>query len=92
MDDLLRNECDNDSIAIVPIGSDRVEEWRANASPGGGGLVGRIGFSAKPGSTCLVPGRGGRLACVLAGVGAGDDPWALAHVPEPFRPAPITST
>ena len=82
MDDLLRNECDNDSIAIVPIGSDRVEEWRANASPEGAAWVGRTGFSAKPGSTCLVPGRGGRLACVLAGVGAGDDPWALAHVPE----------
>ena len=82
MDDLLRNERDNDSIAVVPIGADRVEEWRADAPPEAATWVGRTGFSAAPGSTCLVPGRGGRLACVLAGVGAGDDPWALAHVPE----------
>ena len=82
MNDLLRNERDADSIAIVPIGADRLEEWRANAVPEASAWVGRTGFSAKPGSTCLVPGRGGRLASVLAGVDAGDDPWALAHVPE----------
>ena len=82
MDDLLRNERDDDSIAIVPIGSDRMEEWRANALPEASAWAGRIGFSASPGSTCLVPGRGGKLASVLAGVDARDDPWALAHVPD----------
>ena len=81
MDDLLRNERDVDSIAIVPIGSERVEEWRANAAPEASAWVGRTGFTARPGSTCLVPGRGGKLAGVLVGVGAFDDPWALAHVP-----------
>ena len=81
MDDLLRNERDADSIAIVPIGSERVEEWRASAAPEASAWVGRTGFTAGPGSTCLVPGRGGKLAGVLAGVDAFDDPWALAHVP-----------
>ena len=82
MDDLLRNECDADSIAIVPIGADRLEDWRANAGPEASAWVSRTGFSAKPGSTCLVPGRGGKLASVLAGVDARDDPWALASVPD----------
>ena len=82
MDDLLRNERDADSIAIVPIGSSRIEEWRANAAPEASAWVGRSGFTARPGSTCLVPGRGGKLASVLVGVDAYDDPWALAHVPD----------
>ena len=33
MDDLLRNERDADSIAIVPIGAERLEDWRASAAP-----------------------------------------------------------
>ena len=82
MDDLLRNERDGDSIAIVPIGADRLEDWRANAVPEASAWVGRTGFSAKPDSTCLVPGRGGKLASVLVGVDARDDPWALARVPD----------
>jgi len=82
MDDLLRNERDADSITIVPIGSERVEEWRANAAPEASAWIGHIGFTARPGSTCLVPGRGGKLAGVLVGVDAFDDPWALAHVPD----------
>ena len=82
MDDLLRNERDADSIAIVPIGADRLEDWRANAAPEASAWVGRTGCSAKPGSTCLVPGRGGTLACVLVGVDTRDDPWALARVPD----------
>ena len=82
MDDLLRNERDADSIAIVPIGAERLEDWRASAAPEASAWVGSTGFSARPGSTCLVPGRRGKLASVLAGVGAGDDPWALSGVPD----------
>ena len=83
MDDLLRNERGGDSIAIVPIGPDRLEEWRASAPPEASAWAGRIGFTARPGSTCLVPGPGGRLACVLAGTDdRPGDPWALAHVPD----------
>ena len=82
MDDLLRDRRDGDSIAIVPIGPDRLEAWRASAPPEASLWVGRTGFSALPGSICLVPSHGGRLACVLAGIERHDDPWALAHVPE----------
>ena len=82
MDDLLRNEPDTDSIAVVPIGADRLEDWRANAAPEASAWVGSTGFSAKPGSTCLVPSRGGKLASVLVGIHVGDDPWALAGVPD----------
>ena len=82
MDDLLRNERDADSIAIVPIEAHRLEDWRANAAPEASAWVASTGFTATPDSTCLVPGRRGRLACVLVGVAAGDDPWALAGVPD----------
>ncbi len=82
MDDLLCNERDADSIAIVPVEADRLATWRANAAPEASAWVGNTGFAAEPGATCLVPGRRGRLASVLVGVEAGDDPWALAGVPE----------
>ena len=82
MDDLLRNEREADSIAVVPIGADRLDDWRESAMPQAAAWVGSTGFSAKPGSTCLVPGRRGRLASVLVGVDAPDDPWALAGVPD----------
>ena len=82
MDDLLRSERDADSIAIVPVEADRLEDWRAKAAPEASAWVSNTGFSAKLGSTCLVPGRRGRLASVLVGVDPGDDPWALASVPD----------
>ena len=82
MDDLLRNERDGGSIPVVPITPDRLEEWRASAPPEASAWVGRTGFAAGPGSTCLVPGPGGRLACVLAGISRPGGPWALAHVPD----------
>ena len=82
MDDLLCNEREADSIAVVPIDPARLEDWRAHAMPEAAAWVGSTGFSAKPGSTCLMPGRRGKLASVLAGAGATDDPWALAGVPD----------
>ena len=89
MDDLLRNERD-----------DRLDRRhsRRNRSdarigartpvPEASAWIGSTGFSAKPGSTCLVPGRRGKLASVLVGVGAGDDPWALAGVPDAVPAGP----
>ena len=82
MDDLLRNERDADSIPVIPIGADRLEDWRANAMPEASAWVASTGFSAGPGTTCLVPGRRGKLASVLVGVGATYDPWVLAGVPD----------
>ena len=86
MDDLLCNEREADSIAVVPISADRLEDWRANAMPEASVWVGSTGFSARPGTTCLVPGRRGKLASVLVGVDATDDPWALARVPDVVPP------
>ena len=62
MDDLLRNEWNDDSIPVIPIESDRTGDWRESAQPEAAAWVGRTGFTAAPGSICLVPGRGGRLA------------------------------
>ena len=69
MDDLLRNERDDDSIAIVPIGSDRMEEWHANALPEASAWAGRTGFSASPGSTVIRSSRNA-LTCRLAASGS----------------------
>ena len=82
MDDLLRNEREPDSTPIVPIGADRLEDWHTNAAPEAAAWVASTGFAATPGSIRLVPGRGGKLAGVLVGIDTGDDPWALAGVPE----------
>ena len=82
MEDLLRSERVTDSIAVVPIETHRLDDWNENAPPQASAWVGSTGFSARAGSTCLVPDRRGRLASVLAGVEAGDDPWALAGVPD----------
>ena len=81
MDDLLRSEWNDDSIPVIPIESERIGDWRAGALPEAAAWVGRTGFTAAPGSICLVPGRGGRLAGVLVGIDSHDDPWTLAHVP-----------
>ena len=81
MDDLLRNEWNDDSTPVIPIESGRMGDWRASARPEAAAWVGRTGFTAAPGSVCLVPGRGGRLAGVLVGIDSHDDPWTLAHVP-----------
>ena len=86
MDDLLRNEWNEDSIPVIPIEPGRIGDWRASAPPEGAAWVGRTGFTAAPGSICLVPGRGGRLASVLVGIGTHDDPWTLAHVPGALPP------
>ena len=86
MDDLLRNEWNEDSIPVIPIEPGRTGDWRASAPPEGAAWVGRTGFTATPGSICLVPGRGGRLASVLVGIGTHDDPWTLAHVPGALPP------
>ena len=86
MDDLLRSEWDDDSIPVIPIESGRIGDWRASALPEAAAWVGRTGFTAAPGSICLVPGRGGRLAGVLVGVDIHDDPWTLAHVPGALPP------
>lgn len=39
------------------------------------------GFRAEPGSWCALPDAKGGIARVVAGVGAGDDPWLLAALP-----------
>ena len=86
MDDLLRNERDDDSIPLIPIESDRMGDWRTSALPEAAAWVSRTDFTGAPGSICLVPGRGGRLASVLVGVDTHNDPWTLAHVPGALPP------
>ena len=86
MDDLLRNEWNDDSTPVIPIEPGRMGDWREGARPEAAAWVGRTGFKAAPGSICLVPGRGGRLAGVLVGIHAHDDPWTLAHVPGALPP------
>jgi leucyl aminopeptidase len=48
--------------------------------------VGNTGFTAKPGSLCLLPGPEGALERVLAGVDPDEGPWAGAGLPSALPP------
>jgi leucyl aminopeptidase len=39
------------------------------------------GFSAKPGTICAIPGQGGAISRVLAGLEEGEGPWAWCFLP-----------
>src|SRR5947208_5137950 len=40
------------------------------------------GFDGAPNTVCVIPDAKGNIARVLAGVADGDDPWALASLPQ----------
>jgi len=45
-----------------------------------------LGFEGSPDTHCILPDARGRPARILAGVRAGDDPWALAALPQRLPP------
>ncbi len=68
-------------VPIVPLakaGLDRCLKGRPAAEAA---WVKAAGFNAKPGSLCLVPGAGGALARVLAGIDPDDELWSYAGLP-----------
>jgi leucyl aminopeptidase len=69
------------AVEIVPLRPQRLEAWVKRQAPSVGQWVRSSGFTAKPGSVCLVPGAEGGLAQVLVGIEEGLDRWSIAALP-----------
>ena len=70
-----------EAVEIVPLRAQRLEAWVKRQPQSVGQWVRAAGFTAKPGSTCLVPNGDGGLAQVLVGIEEGLDRWSLAALP-----------
>ena len=71
---------DKDTIPIVPLTSAGLDVWRRRASAAAKRWVDASDFEAKPETHCLIPGKDGRLASVLAGIRDPSDPFCLARL------------
>ncbi len=70
-----------DAVEIVLLRTQRLEDWLKRQSAATQQWVRASGFTAKPGSICLVPDGAGGLARVLAGLEDGADRWTAAALP-----------
>lgn len=70
-----------DAVPVTLLRKAELAGWLDNAAPAVTTWVKRLGFTAAPGSTALIPGDGGTIARVLAGVGDKIDIWSLAGLP-----------
>src|SRR5690606_35615731 len=69
------------STRITALTATELQEWLATPQPAVATWVRQTGFKASAGSWLWLPEARGRVAGVLAGVAAHDDPMALAHLP-----------
>ena len=72
---------DAPSAEIVALDAERLDAWLEQQTKAAAAWVRAIGFNAKPGEHCLVPGDGGRIATVLLGIASIHDPWAYGGLP-----------
>ncbi len=74
-------EADDTATDLIALRKGELAPWLDGQSQAVRQWVEQTGFKAEPGSVCLLPGEGGALAGVLAGLPDEDDPWAFAHFP-----------
>ncbi len=67
------------SIPITPVARDTFRDWLERQAVSG--WIDATGFSAQPGSLCLIPGKEHRLARVIAGIESAADIWACGSLP-----------
>ena len=70
-----------EAVTITPLASAALEPWLAKQPAATRRWVERVGFTAQPGTTALLPGAEGALAGVLLGVEAGEDIWSYGALP-----------
>src|SRR5919109_4947436 len=70
-----------EAVEIVPLRAQRLDAWLKAEAPAAGQWVRSAGFTAKPGSVCLVPDGKGGLGQVLVGIEEGLDRWSIAVLP-----------
>ena len=68
-------------VPITPLAQAELERWLKRRPAAEAAWVKAAGFTAEPGSICLVPGAGGVLARVLAGIDPDDEIWSYAGLP-----------
>ncbi len=68
-------------VPIVSLAKAGLDRWLKGRPAAEAAWVTAAGFNAKPGSLCLVPGAGGALARVLAGIDPDDELWSYAGLP-----------
>jgi leucyl aminopeptidase len=69
------------AIAIHAVDAEGLKAWLAQAPAAQRRWVEGSGFKAAGGSSLLVPGEEGKLACVLSGQSGSERLWTLAHLP-----------
>ena len=72
---------DSEAAEILAHDAESLEDWLDGADGAAAQWVRANGFTAKPGSHCLVPGPDGSIATVLLGVEWERDPWAYGGLP-----------
>ena len=80
MNDGLTKRSRRAPIDIVPVTSGDLQKWLKGRKARLQRWVKSSDFRAAPASHCLVPNADGSLACVLAGIGCEDDPFAVSHL------------
>ncbi len=77
----LTTRAGKDAVTITPLTVAELEPWLAGQPAATRRWVGRIGFTALPGETALLPDAEGGLVRVLLGVEAGEDIWSYGGLP-----------
>lgn len=75
-----------DTLPLTPLTGSALDSWRDAQVPAVRSWIGQVDFKAEAGSFCLVPDADGHVGRVLAGLGDGDDPWALGGLPAALPP------
>lgn len=76
MQDCLLDHKPDTAIPLSLVVERSFKEWLDGQEEGLRRWVTSTGFTAKPGSVCLLPSASGALAGVAAGITSADDPWA----------------
>ena len=71
----------SETLPITPVTAESFKGWLAAQPKETAAWVKGTRFAAAPGSHCLLPGRNGAPAGVLAGVDPAGGPWAYAALP-----------
>ncbi len=75
-----------DAAPITPLTSEDFKSWLERADAAAKRWVESSGFEAKADTHCLIPGKDGKLAGVLAGISDRNDPFCLARLTTVLAP------
>ncbi len=69
------------AVLLTPLSKGELTAWLAGQTPDRAAWVHNTGFTGAPGTICPLPGEGGALAQVLAGIDPEDALWSYAALP-----------